>query len=268
MMPRLLVPTIVLGLGVSVTSAHLHPFGNPWKERPQSTATLLQDVTMPAEAREVLVKKCADCHSEVTRAPFYASLAPGSWLVERDVVVGRAHMNLSRWKELGPERREVLGEEIAQLAKTGRMPPVQYRLLHWDARLSPQDVHALAALQTSKEETVHATQELGDAVRGKQVFERRCTGCHAMDVNREGPRLRDVFRRSAGSVAGFQYSAGLVRSGLTWTPETLDQWLADPDAMVPDNKMSFATPKAADRRDLIAYLQQGISRPIGSNLVR
>lgn len=253
---RYLMPAIVLGLGVSVTSAHLHPYGDPWQAKPQSAASLLQDARMPAQAREVLVTKCADCHSETTRAPFYASLAPGSWLIERDIVEGRAHMNLSRWKELGPERREVLGEEIAQMAKTGKMPPVQYRLLHWDARLSPQDMRALATLQTSKEETVHATQQLGDAVRGKMVFERRCTGCHALDVNREGPRLRDVYGRSAGSVAGFQYSAGLVHSGLTWTPETLDQWLADPDAMVPENKMSFPTPKAADRRDLVAYLQQ------------
>jgi cytochrome c len=47
-----------------------------------------------------------------------------------------------------------------------------------------------------------------------------------------------------------------VHSGLTWTPTTLDQWLTDPDAMVPVNKMSFETPKAADRKDLIAYLQQ------------
>jgi cytochrome c len=77
-----------------------------------------------------------------------------------------------------------------------------------------------------------------------------------MDANREGPQLRTVYGRKAGSVARFEYSASLLRSGLTWTPATLDQWLADPDAMVPGNNMSFATPKTEDRRDLIAYLQQ------------
>jgi cytochrome c len=65
-----------------------------------------------------------------------------------------------------------------------------------------------------------------------------------------------VYGRKAASLAGFQYSASLKSSGLTWNPETLDQWLTDPDAMVPGNDMSFATPKVADRRDLIAYLQQ------------
>ena len=105
---------------------------------------------MPAEARAVLVTKCADCHSEATHAPFYASFAPGSWLIERDIMKGRAHMNLSNWQKIAPERREVLEEEIVQQASKGKMPPVQYRLLHWSAKLSPQDVHALAALQANK----------------------------------------------------------------------------------------------------------------------
>src|SRR5215472_4045782 len=101
-----------------------------------------------------------------------------------------------------------------------------------------------------------ASEQPGDAARGKLVFERRCTGCHALDADREGPQLRTVYGRKAGSVAGFQYSEALLHLGLTWSPETLDQWLTDPDAMVPGNNMSFATPKVTDRRDLIAFLQQ------------
>jgi len=254
---RDLVLTGVLGLGASIVLGQVHPFGNPWKTGPQSTASLLQDGSVPADARAVLVQKCADCHSEASHAPFYASLAPGSWLIERDIVAGRAHMNLSHWREIAPERREVLEEEIVQQTSKGTMPPVQYRLLHWDARLSAQDVHALAALQTGQEGAEASTEQTGDAVHGKVVFEHRCTGCHAMDENREGPQLRTVYGRKAASVAGFQYSASLKSSGLTWNSETLERWLTDPDAMVPGNDMSFATPKAMDRRDLIAYLQQG-----------
>jgi cytochrome c len=165
-------------------------------------------------------------------------------------------LNLSRWQQIAPERKAVLEEEIVQQTSKGKMPPVQYRLLHWNAKLSPQDVHALAALQTGQEGADASTHAAGDAERGKMVFEKRCTGCHALDADREGPRLRDVYGRKAGSIAEFQYSASIKSSGLTWNPETLDQWLTDPDAMVPGNDMSFATPRATDRRDLIAYLQQ------------
>ena len=115
---------------------------------------------------------------------------------------------------------------------------------------------ALAIMPSGQQATQTAPEQPGDAARGKLVFERRCTGCHALDANREGPQLRTVFGRKAGSVADFKYSASVARLGLTWNPETLDRWLMDPDAMAPGNDMSFATPKAADRRDLIAYLQQ------------
>ena len=79
----------------------------------------------------------------------------------------------------------------------------------------------------------------GDAVQGKAVFEKRCTGCHAMEADREGPRLAGVFGRKAGSVAGFTYSAGLKNSGITWTEATLERWLSDPDLVVKDNNMSI-----------------------------
>jgi cytochrome c len=96
----------------------------------------------------------------------------------------------------------------------------------------------------------------GDAVRGKAVFEKRCTGCHAMEADREGPRLAGVFGRKAGSVSGFTYSAGVKNLGLTWNDATLERWLSDPDMVVPDNNMSFSVPKAEERRDVIAYLRQ------------
>jgi cytochrome c len=135
-----------------------------------------------------------------------------------------------------------------------RLPPVVATVLYLGVLVAP------AILSTSQQEAQPAAEDAGDAARGKTVFEKRCTGCHAMDADREGPQLRTVYGRQAGSVAGFEYSASLKSSGLTWNPETLDRWLTDPDAMVPGNNMSFATPKAADRRDLIAYLRQAIGK--------
>jgi cytochrome c len=136
------------------------------------------------------------------------------------------------------------------------MPPLQYRLLHWNAKLSKANVWTLSMLGKSGGGSEAALDGDGDAVRGKAVCEKRCTGCHAMEVDREGPRLAGVFGRKAGSVAGFNYSAGLKNSGITWTDATLERWLSDPDLVVKDNNMSFGVPKAEERRDLIAYLKQ------------
>ena len=104
----------------------------------------------------------------------------------------------------------------------------------------------------------------GDAVRGKAVFERRCTGCHALDRNREGPRLADVYGRKSRTVPDFPYLAELKQAGIVWDAKSLDAWLTDPDAVVPGNNMSFHVAKAEERRDLIAYLKASGKMPINA----
>jgi cytochrome c len=88
------------------------------------------------------------------------------------------------------------------------------------------------------------------------VFEKRCANCHAMEKNKDGPKLVAVVGRRAGSVSGFEYSDALKSTHLTWTEATLDKWLADPDVLVPGNSMEFRLSKAEDRRDLIEYLKR------------
>jgi cytochrome c len=240
----------VVGLG------YVHPFGNPRVEPAEGLGTLLRGAKMPANARAVLVAKCADCHSSETRWPVYARVAPGSWLIERDIVEARRKMDLSRWEQMPEDRQQVLMAKIVQEAKSGEMPPLQYRFLHWDAKLSKADVQTLSVLSKSAGGSEAALTGDGDAVRGKAVFQRRCTGCHALEADREGPRLAGVYGRKAGSVAGFNYSAGLKDLGVTWNDAMLERWLSDPDMVVPDNNMSFSVPKAEERRDLIAFLKQ------------
>ncbi len=234
----------------------MHPFGNPRVEPAEGLGTLLQGAKMPADAKTVLVNKCADCHSSETRWPVYARIAPGSWLIERDIVAARKKMDLSQWEKLSTDRQHVLVAKIIQEAKSGDMPPLQYLALHWNAKLSKADVQTLSMLGKSAGGSEATLDGDGDATRGKAVFEKRCTGCHAMEADRKGPRLAGVYGRKAGSVPGFTYSAGLKSLGLTWNDATLERWLSDPDMVVPDNNMSFSVPKADERRNLIAYLKQ------------
>jgi cytochrome c len=94
------------------------------------------------------------------------------------------------------------------------------------------------------------------AGNGKELFEKRCGGCHALDRDKEGPRLRGVYGRVAGSVDSFQYSDALKKSKITWTGETLDKWLTDTEKLVPDNDMSFHVESADERGEIIAFLKQ------------
>jgi cytochrome c2 len=98
----------------------------------------------------------------------------------------------------------------------------------------------------------------GDAARGEKRFE-ECATCHSTQAgaNGVGPSLHDVFGRKAGGLDDYRYSPAMKRSGITWTPQALETFVADPQKAVPNNRMPFAgMPDAADRADLIAYLEK------------
>ncbi|MCC7098506.1 MAG: c-type cytochrome [Rubrivivax sp.] len=94
----------------------------------------------------------------------------------------------------------------------------------------------------------------GDAQRGRQAYEARCAGCHAVDADRIGPRHAGIVGRRAGSVAGFAYSEALRASGITWNAALLERWLTDPEALVPGQRMGFRVGDAQVRADIVAYL--------------
>lgn len=98
----------------------------------------------------------------------------------------------------------------------------------------------------------------GDAVRGEARFQ-DCAACHKFEngANNVGPNLHEIFGRKAGTVADFRYSPAMKRSGITWTSETIDEFVTDPQAMVPANRMPYAgMANPSDRADLITYLQK------------
>jgi cytochrome c len=95
---------------------------------------------------------------------------------------------------------------------------------------------------------------------GKSLFEKRCSGCHALDADHEGPRLRGVFGRPAGQVATFKYSEALQRAKVRWDEAELDKWLTDTESVAPDNDMGFRVAKPEERAAIIAYLKT-LSKP-------
>ena len=104
----------------------------------------------------------------------------------------------------------------------------------------------------------HGALADGDAARGEQKFA-DCVACHSLQngVNNVGPSLHGVFGRKAGEIADYRYSPALKRSGITWTAQTLDEFIADPQKLVPANRMPYAgMTDAADRADLIVYLEK------------
>jgi cytochrome c oxidase assembly protein Cox11 len=94
-----------------------------------------------------------------------------------------------------------------------------------------------------------------DAGAGKKLFAEQCAACHAFGHSKIGPDLAGVVGRKAGGLAGYAYSAALPHADVVWTPKTLESWLSDPQAFIPGSRMPVRLQDAAQRRDIVAYLQ-------------
>ena len=104
---------------------------------------------------------------------------------------------------------------------------------------------------------VWAAQEENDD--GKTAFNNACRTCHSFkaDDNRLGPTLHGIVGRKAGSVAGFAFSPSMKSSGVTWDESNLDQFIANPEAVVSGNKMQpfGGIADAGERKKIIQYLK-------------
>lgn len=126
---KLMVKGAITGMAVLLV-IQLIPYGRDHRNPP-----VISEPRWDSPATRQLAKRaCFNCHSFETVWPWYASLAPASWLVSHDVLEGRGKLNFSSWQNGVRD-----GESPAVVAKQireGAMPPWQYLLAHPEARLS------------------------------------------------------------------------------------------------------------------------------------
>lgn len=114
--------------------AQLVPYGRDHTNPP----VIAEPAWDAPRTRELFFRACRDCHSNETVWPWYASIAPASWLLQWDVDEGRSYLNVSQW---GRGKQE--GEEAAHMVRRGEMPPWFYLPAHPEARLSEPEKQEL-----------------------------------------------------------------------------------------------------------------------------
>ena len=96
-----------------------------------------------------------------------------------------------------------------------------------------------------------------DYAVGRRIY-RQCSSCHMIEPDGQslvGPNLYGIFNRKVGEADGFAYSNALLEADFDWTPEQLNEWLTNPRAFLPGNRMSFAgVRRPKDRDAVIAYI--------------
>lgn len=100
-------------------------------------------VPAPQPVLAVLERACYDCHSNQTRWPWYAYVAPVSWCIAEDVEHGREELNFTEWNRASARKRARVADKVWEEVQEGKMPLPQYRRMHPEARLSEADLAVL-----------------------------------------------------------------------------------------------------------------------------
>lgn len=106
--------------------------------------TIEAELEAPPNIRSLLERGCKDCHSNETRWPFYAYIAPVSWLVSNDVAEARKQLNFSEWGKYKTQKKTQRLSGIFQRVKDHEMPLPKYISLHPEANFSDAERDTLA----------------------------------------------------------------------------------------------------------------------------
>jgi hypothetical protein len=137
------IPRVLAVLAVLFLAIQLVPAG---RTNPPPTKSL----EAPPDVLAILRRSCYDCHSNESRWPWYAYVAPVSWLVVHDVEDGRKELNFSHWGDLTQKKKDSAAGEIVEQVERGQMPLEKYLWMHGDAKVSPADLAVLTEWSESE----------------------------------------------------------------------------------------------------------------------
>ncbi len=105
--------------------------------------TLEASIQVPENVQTILKTSCNDCHTNATRYPWYSYVQPSGWFLADHIKDGRKHLNLSVWNTYEDNRKKRKLSEICEQVETREMPLPSYLYIHWDAKLSDDQIKIL-----------------------------------------------------------------------------------------------------------------------------
>ena len=136
-------------LAIAALAILIQFFPAPAKSNPATdpARTFAAAMKPPRPVQEILTRACADCHSNETKWPWYADVAPVSWPVRNHVIDGRKHLNFSEWLKPGETTFTSWSdlEDVCKVLREKSMPLLGYDWLHSPAKLSEVDRQTVCA---------------------------------------------------------------------------------------------------------------------------
>ncbi len=104
----------------------------------------------PDDIENLIRRSCYDCHSNESVYPWYAGIAPVSWLIKSHINNGRNHVNFSEWGKYPGDVANRLNDECYEEIVNKKMPLKSYTLFHSNAKLTPEEIDILEDWFTSQ----------------------------------------------------------------------------------------------------------------------
>ena len=145
-----------VGLGLMAVAIAIQFVGRHPASTAVDPAIAFKEQQAPQQVRDLLRRSCFDCHSDETTWPWYANVAPASWLVAWDVKRAQGQLNFSRWERYNVFDRADLLDKVCEQVTEREMPLWQYRIVHRRAVLSDAEITALCSW--TKEESARLTR--------------------------------------------------------------------------------------------------------------
>jgi Haem-binding domain len=161
------------GLALTLLIIQLIPSGLPPVEN-ESAGDIIVSGLVGQEVVPVLKTSCYNCHSNATSYPWYAHVAPASWLIAYDVKKGREELNFSNWQDYDYQRMVSKLDDIATEVGEGHMPKSIYTLMHPSAKLSEEQRTLIVAwTETAMDELIEEeeSEEGGEEDDSEEVEE-------------------------------------------------------------------------------------------------
>lgn len=139
MKKRKIILIVIIVLVISIQFVRIDqtaPYSNP-----QSELAIVASV--PDNVIAIMKESCYDCHSNNTVYPWYANIAPVSWMLQNHIKEGREHMNFSDWGNYSAADRQDYLKECMEEINKGEMPLKGYVLMHSKAKLTPEEKEVL-----------------------------------------------------------------------------------------------------------------------------
>ena len=101
-----------------------------------SIIAFLEETNPPEEVKLILKESCYDCHSSITKYPWYNAITPINYWMADHIKNGSKHLNFSKWDDYTVKKKDHKLDEVIEMVENNEMPLPSYIWVHGDAKLN------------------------------------------------------------------------------------------------------------------------------------